>query len=223
MDESTERRVGEDLAEDARVVFDRVWRRVMTGDEESCPIAWDRPGDGAGAPSAPAAAETAGPETTAAPPAVPQRAADRPRSDFPRCSHALGAGAAEHGPLLQELIRGELRDVRDYQAMARRAGGLAGRALQAIAREERQHAKALAAAHFLITGAWYWPDVGSAPGQRSYLGFLRLRFQAEQEGMAAYLAAAEGTADPCLARTFLTHAQEEWDHACRIRALVEQA
>ena len=96
-------------------------------------------------------------------------------------------------------------------------------ALQAIAREERQHAKALAAAHFLITGAWYWPDVGSAPGQRSYLGFLRLRFQAEQEGMAAYLAAAEGTADPCLARTFLTHAQEEWDHACRIRALVEQA
>lgn len=214
MDESTERRVGEDLAEDARVVFDRVWRRVMTGDEESCPIAWERPG---AANEEPPAAPGTG-----VPPAVPQRAADRPHSDLPHNGLALGVGAAEHGPLLQELIRGELRDVRDYQSMARRAGGLAGRALQALAREERQHAKALAAAHFLITGAWYWPDVGSAPGQRSYLGFLRLRFQAEQEGMAAYLAAAEGTTDPCLARTFLTHAQEEWDHACRIRALVEQ-
>lgn len=220
MDESTERRVGEDLTEDARVVFDRVWRRVMTGDEESCPITWDRPGDGAVVPSAPVA--PAGPEGPT-PPAVPQRAADRPHSDFPRCGHVLGAGAAEHVPLLQELIRGALRDVRDYQAMARRAGGPAGRTLQVIAREERQHARALAAAHFLITGAWYWPDVGSAPGQRSYLGFLRQRFQAEQEALAAYLAAAEGTADPCLARTFLAHAQEEWDHACRIRALVEQA
>ena len=56
----------------------------------------------------------------------------------------------------------------------------------------------------------------------SYLGALRRRFGQEQAAMAAYLAGAEATEDPCLRQLFWDHAQENWDQACRVRALVEQ-
>ena len=79
------------------------------------------------------------------------------------------------------------------------------------------------AACFLISGIRFWPEGGKVTPPASYLGTLRQRFGEEQAGMAAYLAGAEATSDPCLRQLFLDLAQEEWEHACKIRALVENA
>ena len=78
------------------------------------------------------------------------------------------------------------------------------------------------AAYFLIAGVRYWPEAAPCPPMPSYLGALRRRFGQEQAAMAAYLAGAEATEDPCLRQLFWDHAQENWDQACRVRALVEQ-
>lgn len=210
--------------EDRNAVFERVWRRVMEGRED--PLAQGSlQGEGAPpiqGPEEPNREEEPG---MALLPVESQQAnRDRSRGDFPP-GHGgvLGAGCLEHAPLLQEMIRRELRDWREYQALARRVGGPQARVFQTLANEEKGHAKRLSAAYFLISGVRYWPEGEKPPAPGSYLGALRRRFGMEQEGVAAYLAGAEATTDPCLRQLFLDHAREEWDHACRIRALVEQA
>ena len=57
----------------------------------------------------------------------------------------------------------------------------------------------------------------------SYLGTLRRRFAQEQTTMAAYLTGIETTDDPCLRQLFYELAQGAWDHACKVRELVEMA
>ena len=55
----------------------------------------------------------------------------------------------------------------------------------------------------------------------SYLGTLRRRFAQEQTTMAAYLTGIETTDDPCLRQLFYELAQGAWDHAWKVRELVE--
>lgn len=219
--------LGKTPAEDRDAVFERVWKRVMEGREDTPPIVW---GDAARPPEENTEAHGSLQEETrreldqelaVLPSAGGQ---DRSHSDFPP-SHGgfLGENCRDCAPLLQEMIRRELADVREYQALARRVGGNQARAFQALASEEKRHAKRLSAAYFLISGVRYWPDGEKITPPTSYLGALRRRFGMEQEGMAAYLAGAEATADPCLRQLFLDHAKEEWDHACRIRSMVENA
>ena len=134
----------------------------------------------------------------------------------------LGPGCLECAPLLQSLIRRELADGREYQTLARRASGAPARVLAALAGEKKRRARKVSAAYFLIAGVRYWPEAAPCPPMPSYLGALRRRFGQEQAAMAAYLAGAEATEDPCLRQLFWDHAQENWDQACRVRALVEQ-
>lgn len=208
--------------EERKAVFERVWKRVMEGREGESPVVtWDdmdtpeepenRPGRGSLQEEEPA-------------PLLPACPAgkDRPHSDFPNGSMFLGEDCMDCIPMLQEMIRRELADWREYQALARRTGGSQARQFQALAEAEKRHAKRLCGACFLISGVRYWPDGGRSMPQPSYLGALRRRFRQEQEAMAAYLAGAEATADPCLQELFREHAKEEWEHACRIRAMVEQ-
>jgi len=199
------------MEDSKEAVFDRVWQRVMTTDRASCPITWDAPKEA---------------ETTemAERPLCPVSAGDAPKSDFPKGTGGfLDADSASWGPMLQEMIREELRDSRTYRMMAKRVSGNPSRLFQGMAKEELAHAKSLSAAYFLISGVKYWPEAGVGAPERSYLGFLRRRFHGEQQGMAAYLAAAEGTEDPCLKQMFLDHARQEWGHACLLRGLVEEA
>ena len=225
-------------AEERNAVFERVWKRVMEGrtDASGSPIVW---GEDRAAQMTEAHGSLQGEEETvqdtALLPMGSQRAQrDRTRSDFPQGDRArsdfpqgqvgfLGDNCLDCVPMLQEMIRRELADRREYQTLARRVGGHQAKTFQALANEEKRHAKRLSAAYFLISGVRYWPEGEKAVPPTSYLGTLRRRFGEEQAGMAAYLAGAEATSDPCLRQLFLDHAQEEWDHACKIRSLVEQA
>ena len=207
-----------------KAIFERVWKRVMADREEESPLVWEEPARpeeetglaplGAGDP-APEEAEG----TTA--PATPRPMG--PHGDFPRETGVLGESCLDCGPLLQELVRRELTDCREYQALARRAGGSPGRVLAGLAGEKKRRAKRLSAAYFLISGVRYWPEGEGGAAVPSYLGTLRRRFAQEQATMAAYLAGLEGTTDPCLRQMFWEHAQENWGHACQIRKLVENA
>jgi ferritin len=188
---------------DREAVIQRVWKRVMEGREEE-PL-----------PNGSLQGEKE--EMGVLPAPMPQS-----KSDFPTGAVFLGEGSLDMAPLLQEFIRHELGDMRGYQALAKGTGGPQARVFQAMAQEEKTHAKRLFAAYFLISGVRYWPEVGKVTPPTSYLGALRQRFGEEQAGMAAYLAGAEATSDPCLRQLFLDLAQEEWEHACKIRALVEQ-
>lgn len=214
--EETTRSPGMGEAE-KKEIFARVWKRVMGEQTQGCPIAWEDP-EAAQVP------EEAGacPQGAALP--APQRP-HGPRGDFPQGEGAevLGPGCLDCAPLLQELIRRELTDCREYQSLSRRAGGQAARVLAGLAGEKKRRAKRLSAAYFLISGVRYWPENGKCPPVTSYLGTLRRRFAQEQAAMAAYLAGAEGTTDPCLQALFWELARENWDQACRIRLLVEQA
>ena len=69
----------------------------------------------------------------------------------------------------------------------------------------------------------YGPEGEKCPPMPSYLGTLRRRFAQEQTTMAAYLTGIETTDDPCLRQLFYELAQGAWDHACKVRELVEMA
>lgn len=197
--------------EDRDAVFQRVWKRVMEGREDPGPVVLTEE-------EVLPRGSLQGEETGILPAPVPQG-----KEDLPDRGIFLGEGSLEMVPLLQAFIRHELEDMRTYQALAKRTGGPQARVLQALAQEEKAHARQLSAACFLISGARFWPEGGKAALPASYLGALRQRFGEEQKGMAAYLAGAEGTEDPCLRQLFLELAREEWDHACKIRTLVENA
>ncbi len=147
-------------------------------------------------------------------PHVP-RGGQRLHSDFPQddAQGVLGPQCLDCAPLLQELIRRELADCREYQTLSRRAGGgppgaggLAGEAPgQAARRPIFSHLRGA-----LLAGG------GEVPaGDFMYLGTLRRRFAQEQATMAAYLTGTETTTDPCLQQLFWEHAREAWDQACR--------
>ena len=197
---------------DREAVIQRVWKRVMEGREEESPLVFREDPD----PHGSLQGEEG--EMGVLPAPIP-----RTQSDFPAGAIFLGEGTLDMAPLLQEMIRHELADMRGYQALAKRTGGTQARVFQAMAQEEKTHAKRLSAAYFLISGVRYWPEGGKAVPPTSYLGALRQRFGEEQAGMAAYLAGAEATTDPCLRQLFLELAREEWEHACKIRGLVENA
>lgn len=115
-------------------IFARVWKRVMADSTASCPIAWEDPaGETSAQPpvppqesaplreSAPLQAAGGGEGADQCPclpaPAQPPRG-HHPHSDFPHPGGVLGEGCLECAPLLQELIRRELADLREYQALA---------------------------------------------------------------------------------------------------------
>ena len=217
-----------------REVFERVWRRVMPEDRPDCPfLLRDREGDGAGPTcfSPPPAQTTAPAEPPAQSAALALRpseepcaaavrpAAETPENDVP----CLGAASAVHGAQLQAFIDHEIADWHTYQLLARRAQGSGGKVLSTLASDERRHAKRLSTAYFLISGVRYWPaDRPAVPPAPTYLASLRLRFCAEQRGEAAYLAAAEETADAALRELYLELAGDENAHAWLLRGILEQ-
>lgn len=197
---------------DRAAVIERVWKRVMEGREEASPLALKEE-------TAPQGSlQTEEGDLGILPAPMPRR-----QSDFPTGAVFLGEGSLDGAPFLQEMIRRELTDMREYQALAKRTGGAQARVFQAMAQEEKTHAKRLSAAYFLISGVRYWPEGGKATPPMSYLGTLRHRFGEEQRAMTDYLAGAEAISDPCLRQLFLELAREAWDHACKIRSLVENA
>ncbi|MFR1233292.1 MAG: rubrerythrin [Evtepia gabavorous] len=219
-----------DREEDKKEIFARVWKRVMGDHTDACPITWEetgetrpRPQPSSSRPWSPRRRPRRRRRRCSRPPCSPRRPAAPQRLSPGRCPGVLGPQCLDCAPLLQELIRRELADCREYQTLSRRAGGGPARVLAGLAGEKKRRAKRLSAAYFLISGVRYWPEGEKCPPVTSYLGTLRRRFAQEQATMAAYLTGTETTTDPCLQQLFWEHAREAWDQACKIRTLVEQA
>ncbi len=202
-----------------RDTFARVWARVSPVEREGCPIQVLPPEGTTLSTPVPAPVSTLTPA-----PAPPRPQADCLGNDDPHPGDVpcLGLSASDHNTLLQAYIRHELLDWRTYQALARRAGGTSARTLAAIAADEHRHAKRLSGAYFLISGIRFFPDTPMPKPGGSLMGAIRERFWEEQHGAAAYLAAAEETADQCLAALYRELAAEEAAHADLLRALVER-
>ena len=220
-----------DREEDKKEIFARVWKRVMGDHTDACPITWEETG-GDQAQTTTEQQQTLVTEETAQTeektvlpaPHVP-RGGQRLHSDFPRddAQGVLGPQCLDCAPLLQELIRRELADCREYQTLSRRAGGGPARVLAGLAGEKKRRAKRLSAAYFLISGVRYWPvDRVPNPSPAPFSAALREHFMEEQRGAAAYQTAAAETADPCLHELFLELAGEEDSHAWLLRSVLEQ-
>lgn len=227
-----------------RDIFLRVWQRVMPQERPDCPISVEegeramqtlspaaapRAGKAAPAP-APACRNTSTPEPAPAarnngaltpmPPATDAAGDDFPTPDDVPC---LGSAAMADLERLQELMGQELVQWRAYQILARRVSGPGGRTLSALAGGSRRRAKRLSAALFLISGVRHWAEPATVPAPRSYFGALREHFQAEQNRMCAYRAAAEDCRDMCLRALYLDLAEEGAQRAGSIRTLLENA
>lgn len=133
----------------------------------------------------------------------------------------LGPGSLDSAPVLQTLLRRELADAREYQQLSRRGQRPPARMLAALSGEKKHRAKRLAAAYFLISGVRYWP-VGAGGGRLTCrCRLLRRHFWEEQEGEAAYRAAAAATADPCLQELYIELAEDENSHIWLLRGILE--
>lgn len=220
---------GPGLCGSDREVFERVWRRVTaTGGAESpievVPAVECQPAT----PLQPArvSAPVASTPVQAAP-AVPQPARVEP-SPAPRRAEVqpvfcLGPSSAGHGEELQRFIEFELTDAKTYAALSRRSRGQVARTFAAMATDEMRHAKRLSTAYFLISGVRYFPvEQSAAQLEGAYMSTLRSRFQAEQQGEAAYRAAAGRTKDACLRDLYLELAGDENSHGWLVRGILEE-
>ena len=143
---------------------------------------------------------------------------DRDPHDVP----CLGSASAGYTSTLQEMIDEEIHDHRLYQALSRRVPAGASSTLAAMSADELRHARRLSAAHFLISGVRYWPVKAAAPTVGAWPAALRTAFAEEQQGAAAYLAAAGSTTDPALQALWGALAGDEAGHAQRLREILER-
>ena len=134
----------------------------------------------------------------------------------------LGSASAGYTPTLQEMIDDEIHDHRLYQILSRRVPAGASSTLASMSADELRHARRLSAAHFLISGVRYWPAKTAAPVVGAWPAALRNAFAGEQQGAAAYLAAAGSTTDPALQALWEELAGDEAGHAQRLREILER-
>jgi len=197
-----------------RELFSRVWSRASSHDQATSPIQILPP------QPMPAPASTAADRST-----LRVFADDRPGSDELQSGDVpcFGSDGTDHSQFLQTRIRAELEGWRAYQALSSRAGGAMARTLAGMAADERRHAKRLSGAYFLISGIRFFPQ--HSPRRvtgPNFWGVLRQAFWDEQRNAALYAAAAEETADLCLAALYRELAAEEAAHADLLRAMAEK-
>lgn len=192
-------------------VFRRVWARVM-GDQASCLAGAASPEHLEGDLSCRHLADLA------------QAAQDTPPEHIPDAGSAQPEPADPCTARLRRQILQALEGWQFYRYLARRARGSAVRTLTALAADQHQQARRLAAAYFLLTGVRYWPTGTLAtPAIPSVWGGLRRRYQAEDENCQAFLSASEGSNDPTLQELYQQLAQSCRDHCRQLLNLLEQS
>ena len=136
----------------------------------------------------------------------------------------MGTAAAESLNVLTGFLEEELRDQRIYQAMARQSPSWARQRLRELAAEEGEHARRLAAVHYLITGNCYQPAISA---ERLCLGnwcaALRERYHEAACNGLNYARAAEETTDLCLKRLLKNLSDDEYRHADVFLAMLERS
>lgn len=146
------------------------------------------------------------------------------QSGAPDASGATATEASNAQPLLtpEEVLssmQAELSDAATYRALAARMKGAGRRCMQALSREECQHAKKLGAIYFLLTGKKACPARGEAPCITCTAETLRRQYQLELSAREGYeqLAACAGSR----ACTLREIALDECRHAQRIYSLLQ--
>lgn len=188
-----------------QAAFQRVWERVMPRDRPDCPFTLEVPEELTPSPQ----------------PMIRSVLSPLPRQEAPQPVPCLGEASVGELPRLEELIRGEQRLRHTYRALARQMGprGL----FSTLADEKKQQLRRLLAAHFLISGREYSPTFSGTPAlPKTRALALREGFRGEQMAAAALMEAAQATADPCLSQLYRALAEENGEHAQRLRTALEQ-
>lgn len=193
-------------------VFQRVWQRVMAGrTEEHSPIKV----------SAPSAAHRA--DTAPSPPADHSLPRDLPGSDLPPAGTEPTAAPELTAHLRQQTLEA-LEGWQFYRQLARRTRGCAARTLSALAADQHQLARRLAAFYFIHSGVRYWPcDRLPVPTISSYWGALRQRHQAEQQAELSYRMSIDESCDAALTELYESSAEVCRTHCRQLCTLLEQS
>ena len=190
--------------EDPNALFRRVWARVMPEDRVDCPFLVLPP------PSEEAPAFSTG---NAASPPLPISAQE-------------GTERQDCLSLLQALTAAKAALGREYGQLARRTTGSVCQSLSALAAEERNHARRLAAACFLLSGVRPVPPAPAAAASRRVRPPLpaALRRLFWWEGQCqTMLAAAMGLAEEeTLGELLEEMARADGRHRRTLRRLVER-
>lgn len=194
--------------------YDRIWQRVAptlepypTPRQETAVPAAATP---ATEPALPSAGQTARQES------------QLPGAEMNPC--CMGTEAAEMLEVLNGFIEASLEDRRQFLALSRQAPNWARQRLREMAMDEESHARRLMAVHYLITGECYRPHIACeriSVGQ--WCSALRTRYHDEACNGLNYARAAEGTADPCLARLLEAMSADEYRHATQLLMMLERA
>lgn len=121
---------------------------------------------------------------------------------------------------LRDFMDDEANDAKAYCLLAAMCSGSTRQQLLRISSDERCHLKKLRARYFILTGDIYAPP-NACPLIYSVRDALRRRYTGEQDGAAAYRAAAETTSGKDLADTYLALAEDEARHSKIIGCLIE--
>ena len=188
-----------------QAAFQRVWSRVMPQDRPDCPFTLDPLEDLSPTPQ----------------PLVRAPLSPLPCQQTPQSIPCLGEASIGELPRLEELIRECEENRRTYRALSRRMGGR-GIFSSLTTRKDRQ-LRRLLAARFLILGQEYLLSTSTTPPlPKTRALALRAGFRAEQHQAAALMEAAQAVTDPCLAQLYLALAEEDREHADRLRAALER-
>lgn len=135
------------------------------------------------------------------------------------------APAAQDGEeLLRVLLRRSIGDAQLYRCLCERAPGREDRrTMAALAAEEAAEARALQAAHFLLTGQTYCVTVVLPPQPRLlWRDTLRRRWQEENAESERCASAAKETDVPALCRLLRRLSESACRRAERIQCLLEK-
>ena len=126
----------------------------------------------------------------------------------------MGTDAVLTVEVLQGFLREELGDAQVYAYLASHLPREMSRTLRMMSEDERQHARDLAAAIYLITGKAYCPRVCvEQPDICDVCALLRQLYHAEACGGYNYARAGEETLDLCLGKLFAAMSEDEYRHA----------
>ena len=126
----------------------------------------------------------------------------------------MGSEASVSVEVLQGFLREELGDAQVYAYLASHLPREMSRTLRMMSEDERQHARDLAAAIYLITGKAYCPRVCvEQPDICDVCALLRQLYHAEACGGYNYARAGEETLDLCLGKLFAAMSADEYRHA----------
>ena len=197
-----------------REAFQQVWRRVMPEDRVDCPFTLETP-------EAPARPESqTAPAPVLSPPVQPSfvRPMTSAPASVPTC---LGEQSAGDLPALEVMLALAMDGRRIYRALAHRNNGRPRERREgffsALAEAKQFQVQRLSAAYFLISGQEYTVPPTDFPTSPSLPFAIRERFQAEQQAALHLLAAANSASDPCLTELYRMLAQEDQEHAKKLR------